>query len=190
MVAVRRPDGITLLSVLLGVMALCGLVNALVWNAPFVRELVLKASPGDADWVGGPVFTMLMLAYAASAAASASALWSLRSWAVWAYVGHTGARPEWWGNPGTANGCFKAFRFIAENKSVHGPVAWGTAGDKRPFDDERQQYCDQAIVNVGRARKAMGRTTMVSVISVLNAGTGKWVDLEVVREIKDDWPGQ
>src|SRR5688572_19003229 len=87
MAPMRRPDGITLLSVLLGVMALCGLVNALVWNASIVRELVLKASPADADWLGGPVFTVLMLAYAASSAASAFALWRLRSWAVWAYVG-------------------------------------------------------------------------------------------------------
>jgi hypothetical protein len=82
----RRPDGITILSVLLFLMAFTGLVNAVIWNASFVQELLRKVSEPMAAWLGGPTFTALMLAYAATATLSAIGLLTLRPWSVWAYV--------------------------------------------------------------------------------------------------------
>jgi hypothetical protein len=67
-------------------MAFCGLLNAIIWNLPIVQQLLREVSPADAEWLGGLIFTVIMVVYASGAAASAFALLRLRPWAVSAYV--------------------------------------------------------------------------------------------------------
>ena len=82
----RRPPGITVLGAVLALMAMCGLTNALIWNAPLAQQLLRSTNDPSVGWIGGPVFTALMLAYAVTAGLSAVGLFLLKRWSVWAYV--------------------------------------------------------------------------------------------------------
>jgi hypothetical protein len=81
-----RPPGITVLGAVLALMALCGVVNALIWNAPLAQQFLRSTNDPAVAWIGGPVFTTLMLAYAVTAGLSAAGLFQLKRWSVWAYV--------------------------------------------------------------------------------------------------------
>ena len=81
-----RPRGITVFSILLGWLAIAGIGNAVVWNVGAVQEL-WSQMPSSRQLAppGGALFTLLLLAYAVSAAASSIALWKMRPWAARAY---------------------------------------------------------------------------------------------------------
>lgn len=67
-------------------MAFAGILNAVIWNAPLVHELLRKANDPVTAWSGTPGFIALMLVYAATAALSAAGLFLLEPWSVWAYT--------------------------------------------------------------------------------------------------------
>lgn len=84
-VRVRRPGGITLLSLLLGWLAVGGFGNAVIWNLPRVQELFAQF-PRRHMVPSGVLFTTVMLAYGLAAAAASVALWRMHRFAAKAYA--------------------------------------------------------------------------------------------------------
>ena len=85
----QRPLGITILSLILGWLAVAGFGNAIVWNLQIVRDLARQIpNSGTASRMplGGPMLTIVLLAYGATAAASCIGLWRMKAWAHRAYL--------------------------------------------------------------------------------------------------------
>ncbi len=83
----QRPLGITVLSVLLGWLAIAGLGNAIVWHLPSVKALAGRLSATAALLLpSGALFTFLAVAYGVTAAASSIGLWRMKTWAPLAYL--------------------------------------------------------------------------------------------------------
>jgi hypothetical protein len=84
----RRPVGATILSLLLGWLAVAGFGNALVWRvAPLAFDEPLP--PRLAVVVGAlqsPVLTVLAFTYGCTALAAASGLWRMRPWMASAFL--------------------------------------------------------------------------------------------------------
>jgi len=102
----RRPDGITLLSCVMAVMAVSGLVCLLFPLVPGVVQLL------HADWLATPTFTVIMLASAGAAALSAVGLWRLRHWSVWSYV-------AWCASMATGTVWFRSFGTVEEARTAN-----------------------------------------------------------------------
>jgi hypothetical protein len=82
----RLPGGIAVLGAVMVAMAFAGILNAVIWNAPLVQELLRKANDPVTAWFGTPSFIALALVYAVTAALSAAGLFLLKRWSVWAYT--------------------------------------------------------------------------------------------------------
>jgi hypothetical protein len=81
-----RPIGVSILSGVMGWLAIAGIGNALVWNIAGVQEMFSQIPAARAlPRFGGLAFTLLALACAVSAAATCIALWRMRPWAARAY---------------------------------------------------------------------------------------------------------
>jgi uncharacterized membrane protein (DUF2068 family) len=82
-----RPLGITVLSVLLGWLAIAGFGNAIAWNLPSVRAMLSQLPTAVSNAMpDGLLFATLALAYGATATASCVGLWRMRPWAPQAYL--------------------------------------------------------------------------------------------------------
>ena len=83
-----RPVGITVLSFVLGWLAIAGIGNAIVWNLGAVQSLLaqMPTSHQIPPIFGGLLFTSTALAYGFSAAAACVGLWRMRPWARKAYA--------------------------------------------------------------------------------------------------------
>jgi hypothetical protein len=85
----KRPTGITAISVLLAWLSVAGILNAVVWNLSVVQELLARLpSSTRIPNIGGPLFTVICLAYGFSAGIASVALWhmhyiSARAYAAW-----------------------------------------------------------------------------------------------------------
>ncbi len=82
----KRPLGITILSLLLAWLAVAGFGNAVIWNLSTVQELMQKLPPSERmPIVGGPAFTAIALVYGVTAALASVTLWRMHPAASLAY---------------------------------------------------------------------------------------------------------
>ena len=83
-----RPLGITVLSIVLGGLAVAGIGNAIVWNLGAVQSLLahIPTARPILPTLRGPYFTVVALGYALSAGAASIGLWRMHPWARNAYA--------------------------------------------------------------------------------------------------------
>jgi hypothetical protein len=85
--AVTRPAGIAVLSLLLAWLAIAGVGNAVIWNLPEVQELMARLpSAQRIPTPGGLVFSVVFLMYGVAAAVASIALWKMHRRARTAYA--------------------------------------------------------------------------------------------------------
>jgi hypothetical protein len=84
----QRPIGATLLSLMLGWLAISGFGNAVVWRAARSTLQVPSSSPiaGFLDATSSPVFTLIAIAYGVTALAACIGLWRVRDWMASAFL--------------------------------------------------------------------------------------------------------
>ena len=106
--SVKRPIGITVLSVVLAWLAVAGIANAVIWNSSVVQDLLARLPSSErVPKIGGPVFSLLCLAFGIAAGIASVALWrmhriSARAYAAWcltvllagAYMAAAGFEPD------------------------------------------------------------------------------------------------
>ena len=89
---IRRPVGATILSLLLGWLAIAGFANAIVWRmAPlaFDQPLPRRLATVVAS-LQSPILTIVALAYGATALMAAIGLWRMRPWMARAFLAWVG----------------------------------------------------------------------------------------------------
>ena len=84
----RRPIGATLLALALGWLALAGFGNAVVWSAARDSLRVSESSPlaRFLEATSSPLFSILALAYGATALAACIGIWRMRPWMPRAFL--------------------------------------------------------------------------------------------------------
>jgi hypothetical protein len=83
----KRPTGITVISVLLAWLAVAGIANAVVWNLSVVQELLARLPSSERlPDIGGPFFSLLCLAYGLAAGSASVALWHMHRISAGAYA--------------------------------------------------------------------------------------------------------